>query len=365
MKYGRIGFAAAVLWTLLVAGCGKTAVEDERGTASGQAVLTEAADSVEFFAMDTYIALRAYGERCTEALTAAREEIERLDAMLSTGEENSEVARINRDGEGMLSSEGIVLLEESMRLSRETEGAFDIAIYPIMEAWGFTGEEPSVPGEETIKELLPLCDVSLIDYDAETGFVSFRQPGVKIDFGGIAKGYASSRLVDIFREYGLESGYVDLGGNIQTLGTKTDGEPWRIGITNPEDSSNPIGVLLVQDEAVITSGGYERFFEENGTRYHHIIDPATGRPANHGLISVTIVSGDGMLADGLSTSLYIMGTEKAIDFCIGHEGEFDAVLMAEDGTVYVTKGVADRFISETEFCVMGDSGEVRLIVSKN
>lgn len=303
-------------------------------------------DSEEFFAMDTFIELRAYGENCTEALAAAKAEVERLDAMLSTGNADSEVAKLNRTGKGTLSSDALTLLEESLRLADETDGAFDIAIYPMMEAWGFTGENPAVPKEETIEALLPLCDVSLINHTAGSSEVSFQKEGVQIDFGGIAKGYTSAKLVKLFEEYRVSSAYIDLGGNIQTLGTKTDGTSWKIGISDPDDPSEVLGILETHDEAVITSGGYERYFEEDGTSYHHIIDPTTGHPANNGLVSVTIVTPDGMLADGLSTSLYIMGTEKAIAFCKEHQGEFDAVLMDEDGAVYVTDGIASRFNSE-------------------
>lgn len=349
MRMKKAALAAALMGLVLFNGCGKA----ETTAAETQEEKKES-DTAEFFAMDTYIALRAFGDNCTEALEAARTEAERLDAMLSTGAEDSEIANLNRNGEGKLSPEGIALLKESLWLAAETEGAFDVAIYPIMEAWGFTGDSPAVPATETIEALLPLCDVSLIDYDEELGEVLFEREGVKIDFGGIAKGYVSARLVEIFEEYGLTSGYVDLGGNIQTLGTKTDGEPWRIGIVHPDDPSMLLGVLESQDEAVITSGGYERYFEEDGTAYHHIIDPATGMPANNGLISVTIVTPDGMLADGLSTSLYIMGTEKAISFCGEHTGEFDAVLMDQDGMVYVTEGIAERFSTELSVMVIGE-----------
>ena len=162
---------------------------------------------------------------------------------------------------------------------------------------------------------------------------------MKIDLGGIAKGYTSSRIMDIFKENGITSGLVNLGGNVQALGTKTDGSNWRVAVQSP-------------DEAVITSGGYERYFEQDGVTYHHIIDPKTGYPAENGLVSVTIVSSDGTLADGLSTSLFIMGEEKAAEFWKAHSDEFEAILETDDGTIYVTEGLKDSFTTDLDMKVI-------------
>ena len=167
-----------------------------------------------------------------------------------------------------------------------------------------------------------------------------------IDFGGIAKGYTSSRIMDIYKDNGITSGLVNLGGNVQALGTKTDGTKWKIAVQSPDDTEDYLGILSVQDKAVITSGGYERYFEQDGVTYHHIIDPKTGYPAESGLVSVTIVSDDGTLADGLSTSLFIMGEEKAADFWREHKDDFDAILMSDDGTLYVTEGLENDFSTE-------------------
>ncbi|MBO5460703.1 MAG: FAD:protein FMN transferase, partial [Ruminococcus sp.] len=151
---------------------------------------------------------------------------------------------------------------------------------------------------------------------------------------------------------GIGNGLINLGGNVHVVGTKTDGSKWRVGIQNPENDSEYIGVLTVSDSAVITSGGYERYFEEEGITYHHIIDPSTGYPAENGLISVTIVSKDGTLADGLSTSLYVMGLEKAEQYWQEHSEEFDAILLTEGNELYVTEGITEDFSSDQEFHVI-------------
>jgi thiamine biosynthesis lipoprotein len=174
--------------------------------------------------------------------------------------------------------------------------------------------------------------------------VSFGITGMEIDLGGIAKGYTSSRVMDIFREHGVKHGLVSLGGNVQAIGTKKNGKPWRVAIQNPESEMEYLGVLNIEDKCVITSGGYERFFEKDGVHYHHIIDPRTGYPADSGLISATIISEDGALADGLSTSLFIMGKDEAEKYWREHADDFDYILEDEDGTLYVTEG-ADEILT--------------------
>ena len=233
-----------------------------------------------------------------------------------------------------------------------TDGAFDIAIYPVMQEWGFPTKDFKVPDDATLKELLKLADGSKIDYDNKSREISFEDAGMEIDLGGIAKGYTSSRIMDIFKEYDVDSGLVNLGGNVQTYRTKTDGSKWRVAVQSPEDESQYIGVVDVSDKAVITSGGYERYFEQDGKIYHHIIDPATGYPAESGLKSVTIVSDDGTLADGLSTSLFIMGKDKACEFWKAHSDEFDFVLLTDDDSMYISEGIADDYSSDYEYEVI-------------
>ena len=267
---------------------------------------------------------------------------------MSAEGDDSEIAKLNQNGSAILSEDAGYLVERSLQLYRETDGAFDIAIYPVMEAWGFTKEDYRIPGEEELTQLLTLTDASDIEYDADSRQVILGKDGMKIDLGGIAKGYTSSRIIDIYEEYGIESGLINLGGNVQVKGTKVDGSKWRVAIQSPDNEEDYIGILETQDKAVITSGGYERYFEEDGTTYHHIIDSSTGYPAKNGLISVTIVSADGTLADGLSTSLFIMGKDKAISFWRDHSEEFDAILETEDKTLIVTEGIAETFTSELQ-----------------
>ena len=283
--------------------------------------------------------------------------LEGMDALLSTGEKTSEVAQINANGGGTLSEDTTYLLERSLDLYDSTNGVFDIAIYPIMDAWGFTTGNYTIPSDETIESLLPLTDANDILYDKDSASISFAKDGMKIDFGGIAKGYTSGRIADIYRECGVTSGLINLGGNVQVVGTKTDGSKWRVAVQSPEAEDDYLGILSTANRAVITSGGYERYFEQDGMKYHHIIDPSTGHPANNGLVSVTIVSADGTLADGLSTSLFIMGKDKAAEYWRAHSDEFDTILEDEDGVLYVTEGIADDFASDHETNIIRKDGD--------
>ncbi|MBQ9014534.1 MAG: FAD:protein FMN transferase [Firmicutes bacterium] len=352
--------------SLCLWGCGS---EGESGSASGPADGQEPV-SRDFFAMDTYMTVTAYGENAAEATEAAEAEVNRLDAMLSTGNADSEIARVNGGGGvdaaggGELSEEAGALVEQGLALYEETGRKFDIAIYPIMDAWGFTDKDYRVPSDEELEKLLPLTDAAKVHYDAEKHSVSFDAEGMAIDLGGIAKGYTSSRIMEIYREHGVESGLVSLGGNVQVLGTKPDGSSWRVAVQDPGSSSGDegdeadggsaaedgqvqyLGILEAVDTAVITSGAYERNFTQDGHLYHHIIDPATGKPADSGLKSVTIVSEDGTLADALSTSLYIMGKDAALEYWRAHADQFDCILMDDAGELYVTAPIAEQFSSD-------------------
>ena len=434
--------------------------------------------SMNVFAMDTYMNLLAYGDRAEEAIVAAAAEIHRIDDLLSTGNPESEISKINAAGGGEVSDFTAGLIAESQTLYKETGGLFDIAIYPVMKLWGFPTQEYRVPEKAEIEAALKLADPSAItvgsapapaapaaaegatsaaeetapaeapkDDSAEDAGVpeeaqeaapaeepaaspeedaavpeeaqeaepqaaeapavpetattpaesaeapaeepvaapekdaaapeeaqeaapaaaeastaaapaaeetapaaaagdtateaaaaaapaeapkvqiTFGIPGMEIDLGGIAKGYTSSRVMEIFKEYGVEHGLVSLGGNVQALGGKQDGNPWRVAIQNPES-------------------------EQDGVRYHHIIDPRTGSPADSGIISSTIISSDGALADGLSTSLFIMGLEEAEKYWRANADKFDFVLEDRSGKLYISEGAAKMITTEMDMEVV-------------
>ena len=345
----------AVLVILIIcvcfsAGCGKQAdiVQKDPEMSQPQNIGSDPGEpkSRDLFAMDTFMTLTVYGENASQALDAAEGEILRLDELLSTGKEESEISRLNRDGEGTLSEESAYLYERSLEVNELTGGAFDPMIYPLMQEWGFTTHEYAVPEQEKLTKLLELVDLSAVSYSGDDHHISFEKEGMAIDFGGIAKGYTSSRVVSILKEQGVGHAVISLGGNVQVLGTKPDGSLWKVAIRDPENVSGFIGVVQVSDKAVITSGGYERYFEENGKSYHHILDPKTGYPAENGLLSVTIVSEDGTLADGFSTALYVMGLEAAETLWKENKDLFDAVFVTDSGKLYITEGLENEFLTD-------------------
>lgn len=325
-----------------------TIPETQESTASSD---PSESSSRELFAMDTVMSLTAYGSHAQEALSAAETEINRLDALFSISSETGDIYRVNQNGSGDLSEDTRNLLSSALTYFQETDGIFDCTIEPVMEAWGFPTQNYRVPDEAELNALLTHVDASAVSLNGNHVTLP---ADVRLDLGGIAKGFTSARVMQVFAENGVTSGIISLGGNVQTLGTKPDGSLWRVGIQDPNDPNSLFAVVEVSDEAVITSGAYQRYFEQDGIHYHHIIDPRTGYPANNGLISVTIISPDGTLADALSTSLFIMGPEQAAAFWQNHKDQFDAILMTDSGEVLVTSGLADR-------CQITGNGKVEVI----
>lgn len=346
MKKARLALVMAVL--LLLTACGSTEMQSSASEKNTQEEIPSATG--ELFAMDTYMTVTCYGERCEEALKASLEEIQRLDDLLSVGNPDSEISKLNTQGSGTISEDTAAMVTQAMTLAESTGGAFDITVYPLMELWGFTTGDFAVPEQNERIKLLKNVGSDRLEYDSKSATLTLGK-GQGIDLGGIAKGFTSDRVTEILKEYDLVSGVVSLGGNVQCYGRKPDGSPWRCGIQNPTEpdkSDSYLGVLSVEGKAVITSGAYERYFvdETTGKTYHHILDPTNGYPADQGLLSVTIVSEHGMLADGLSTACYVMGLEKAIDYWRNSGQDFDLILMTEDQEVYLTESLQDCFTSE-------------------
>lgn len=322
----RLFISGLLVAALMLAGCGvQTSAEGPSQTR-------------EVYAMDTVMTLEAYGQNADAALDEAVAEIERLDALWSIASSDGEIARLNAEKQITASADTLALLTRAKEISAATDGLFSTTIAPLMEAWGFTSGDYRVPDEAELSALLAHVDDEEIAISDSTVTIP---ADAKVDLGGIAKGFTSARVMEIFRENGVENGILSLGGNVQALGTKPDDSLWRVGLQDPADERALFATLELADKAVITSGAYERNFEQDGVVYHHIIDPRTGYPAESGLSSVTIVSDDGTLADGLSTALYIMGKEAAVEFWRSHRDDFDMVLLADDGAVTVSAGIAD------------------------
>ena len=300
-----------------------------------------------FFAMDTVMTLELYGDKAT--LEAAKEEILRLDSLFSIGKEASDVSRLNIHGEAEIAPETAQVLARGQEISQATGGALELTIAPLVDCWGWYDGATAMPDSDALSQALSLVDgggLTLNDNQA-----SLSRSGMAVDLGCIAKGYTASHVAHMLSELGISSALINLGGNVQALGTKPDGSDWVIGIADASDPAAYLATLSVSDCAVVTSGDYQRYFEEDGRRYHHILDPKTGYPTDNGLHSVTVVCDDGTLADGLSTALFVMGLSQAEAFWRSGVYEFEAVFQADEG-LFVTAGLADSIQTSADFEVI-------------
>lgn len=304
----------------------------------------------EFYAMDTVMTIYAYGSKSENAVKAAQNEINKLDKLLSVLNENSEIFKLNQSKQMTVSEDTLTLITRSKEIYTLTDGAFDISCEPLIREWGFySGLENNVPSQQAIENALEGVGAEHINIENSTVTLD---SNTSLDLGGIAKGYASQKAAEILKENGVTSALMSLGGNVRAVGSKPDGDFWSIAVTNPDDNAKSIGTLKISDKAVVTSGGYQRYFEENGQTYHHIIDTKTGYPANSGLKSVTVVSSDDTLADALSTSLFVMGLEKSGELYSENSSLFGAVFITDENAIYVTDNLKDSFMSEQGFEVI-------------
>lgn len=318
----------ALLCALLLALCACAAPEPEEAQAS-------------FFAMNTYMTMTAYGAGAQAAVDRAQARIEALESLWSVTQEGSDIYAVNHvQGQPVaVHEETAALLSFALDMAEETGGALEPTLYPVLAAWGFTADAHRVPEEAELAALLENVDYARVRVQGETVQLD---PGMMLDLGAVGKGYAGDLAAQALREGGVESALLNLGGNVQAIGARPDGSPWRLELRNPFGEGG-LGLLLAQDCAVITSGNYENcFVAEDGTVYGHILDPEKGRPADSGLASVTIVAQEGRLGDALSTSLFVMGAQRAEAFW-RERGGFDMILVTQAGEILVTEGIADAF----------------------
>jgi len=304
------------------------------------------------FMMGTVITQKVYGENAKKAVDEVSEKLKQIESTLTINAPGGEVNKLNESaGKGsiQLSNETIYLLEKAKHFAELSNGAFDVTIGPLVKAWGVFTENPRVPSEDEIKNLLKLVDYKSIIFDKKTSSAMLKKAGQIVDLGGIAKGYAGDEAIKIYKKYGIKSACVNLGGNVVLLGNKPDGSKWRVGIRNPrsENNSSYIGIISISDKAVVTSGDYERNFVQDNKKYHHILDPKTGYPSNSGLISTTIVADLSIDADALSTATFVLGFEKGMELIESLEG-VDAIFVTENREVYTTPGLKGIFEFEKE-----------------
>ena len=303
--------------------------------------------SADIFAMDTYMNLKAYGKDAEAAVSEAEARIYELEQTFSVTNEASDIWKINHScGQPVsVSAETVSVLQTARQMHTESGGALCISLYPVLRTWGFTTGEYRIPADNEIAELLQYADdtkISVKDHTVQC------PADMEIDLGAVAKGYTGDAVMEIMREHRISSAIINLGGNVQTLGSKPDGSKWTVGITDPFAPDSLLGTVSVTDKAVITSGNYERYFTgDDGQKYWHILDPETGCPADNGLVSVTVIGGCGAECDALSTALFVEGTEQAVQYW-RNSRDFEMILVTSDGDLLMTEGIAADYTAKKD-----------------
>lgn len=307
--------------------------------------------------MGTVVTQEVFGPRAERAARAALREIRRLEGLLSRFRPGSDISRLNRSagrGPVKVCDETLEVLALALRVSEMSGGAFDVTSGPLVAAWAVTSERPAAPGAETLASLGALVGYRSLSIDAGARSACLERPGQVVDLGGIGKGFAADAAAKVYREQGVTSAVIDLGGNVMAIGTRPDGSPWNVGIQDPAAPRGEcLAVIRTAGRSVVTSGSYERFFEERGARYHHLVNPATGYPAESGLLSATVTCQSSALADGLSTAAFVLGLEGGLD--LSTRAGVDAVFVTTDRKVVATSGLKSSLIPAqiglvVEFC---------------
>jgi len=282
---------------------------------------------------------KSMGDR---AMQAAFDEIKRLEQLLSTWRPDSELSHVNAAAGRQpvqVSPETLQLVIQALEMARLTSGGFNIMLGPAIEAWSVT-ERQHIPDQEELHRLKPLVDWSAIRIDKEVKTIYLPHEGMRIDVGGIGKGYAADRAVEEMKRAGAKGGVVALSGDIKAFGVLPERTGFPVGIRHPREEGALIGIIDLQDEAISTAGDYERFFEREGIRYHHILDPHTLQPAR-GCQSVTVVAKEGTVADGLDTGIFVLGPEQGMALVERLPG-VEAIIIDQEGKITVSSGLRGR-----------------------
>ena len=284
--------------------------------------------------------VQCYGKNPEAANDLAQKKIGELNVLISVTNPQSEIYKINNSTSFPVnvSDDTISVIKDSLKIAKMTNGAFNPVLYPITKAWGFTTKQYRVPSDSEIAELLKLTDFNNVQIKGNDVYL---KPGMLFDLGGIGKGWAGDEAIKILRQNGVKSAILDLGGNVQTIGSKPDGTAWQVGLQNPW-GDGAVAAIKIKNEAMITSGGYVRYFTgDDGKKYVHIMDGITGRPVENDVVSTTIITEFGTYADGLSTATYVLGKNRSIDLWKNNKN-FEMILLSPDKSISYTKGLEGK-----------------------
>ncbi|EYE89360.1 thiamine biosynthesis lipoprotein ApbE [Fervidicella metallireducens AeB] len=305
------------------------------------------------FFFGTVVDIKIYDEASEEIFKDVFSILDDIEKKMSINLNNSEISKINNNAgskEIVVSPETFYVIKKGKYYSSLSKGNFDISIGPLVKLWGIGSENPHLPSSKELKKAIALIDYNNILLDDAKSSVKLLRKGMMLDLGGIAKGYAADEIAKYLNSRGIENAIINLGGNVYAMGQNPALRPWNIGVQNPFDLRGKyIGILHVKNKTVVTSGIYERYFEKNGKRYHHILNPFTGYPVENSLASVSIVADKSIDADALSTTLFSLGIEKGSKLAESLDG-VDAIFITKDKKVYITSGLKNIFeISDENF----------------
>jgi FAD:protein FMN transferase len=336
----RIGLAVVAMVVvsagILTAGTSKMAPKDQTYES-------------ESFAMGTIIIQKATGANGQAAIDEVTRKIKSLEKLLTFKESGGDVYKLNKNAgikKVELDPATVKIIKKSLQVAELSGGAYDITVGPLVKSWAIGTPQQHVPSKEELQKILPLVNYKDIYIDEHSG--GLKKAGQMIDLGGIAKGYAGDVAIQIYKKHGIQSAFINLGGNVVTLGNKPDGSPWKIGIRDPRPKKNDtqgqqlLGYITVKDKAVSTAGNDQRYFEIDGQRYHHIFNPKTGYPAKLDLMSVTLVTDSSLDSDAFDTAVFILGLEKGREL-LRRLGNIEAIFITTDKKIYVTDGLKDTF----------------------
>ncbi|MGN0204491.1 MAG: FAD:protein FMN transferase [Coprococcus sp.] len=337
-KLGWMLVITVILFQLVC--CGKGKIQQETGSD----------DSSYIFTMGTVFGIRVFSDNARSIIQEIEQELYACDDLISWREEGSLAAQFNVKQEADMSEIGDVM-KTALEVSRDSEGAFDMTVLPLSTLWNFDRmgdsefdiSEMKVPDISDIEEAKDSVDYTQLAFDPASGVLSTENPDIKIELGAIGKGYAIQKTREILSASNVSGGMVSAGSSIFVYGTKNDGSNFRVALRDPRgDENSAIGILTLTDTTISTSGDYERYFEQEGVRYHHILDPRTGYPADSGLMQVTIICEDSVLGDALSTACFVLGLDKGMELA-GQYGVL-AIFVDNDKNIwYNNSDIVDMF----------------------
>ncbi|MFR4996765.1 MAG: FAD:protein FMN transferase [Clostridium paraputrificum] len=299
----------------------------------------------EYF-MGTVVTVTLYDNKSEKIIDKAFEEVKKIEQLVSINMEGTELDEVNNNA-GIkpvkVSDDTYNIIKKGLEYSSLTNGSFDITIGPLVKLWSIGLPEAKVPTIEEIKEKIQYINYNDVELNNSEKTVFLKKTGMIIDLGGIAKGYTADVIAQTLKDEGVEKAIIDLGGNIYALGEKAENTLWRIGIQNPDQTRGEIvGSINVKDKSIVTSGIYERFIEQDGVKYHHILSPKSGYPYDNEIAGVTIISDKSIDGDALSTSVFSMGITKGLEF-INSLPDTEAIFITKDHKIYLTEGSKEIF----------------------